>query len=89
MNTIFIGKNLRNLRILHGYTQIKLSELSNISEHDIWQYENGYKKPTFEHINILKGIFHVKATYFYRNDLIHEQPNNINVHHISFRFLND
>lgn len=86
---MFLGENLRNLRILHGHSQTSLADLTNISEHDIWQYENGYKNPSFEHVNILKRLFNVRSAYFYRDDLLSNKENSININHISFRFLHD
>ncbi|MFS0878076.1 helix-turn-helix domain-containing protein [Solibacillus isronensis] len=83
---MFIGENLKNLRILYGYSQPSLTMVTGILENDIWQYENGYKQPSFEHVNILKKLFNVRAGYFYREDLLNLKQNNIDVNHISFRF---
>lgn len=89
MIILFLGENLRNLRILYGHSQTSLADLTNISERDIWQYENGYKNPSFEHVNIFKKLFNVRSAYFYRDDLLINKGNNININHISFRFLHD
>ena len=86
---MFIGGNLKNLRILYGYSQPSLAAETSISESDIWQYENGHKQPSFEHVNVLKKLFSVRAGYFYREDLINKQHSNIEVNYISFRFLHE
>lgn len=86
---MFIGENLKNLRILNGYSQPSLGAETNISERDIWQYENGHKQPSFEHVNVFKNLFNVRAGYFYREDLLSKQHSNIDVNYISFRFLHE
>lgn len=86
---MFIGENLKNLRILYGYTQPSLATKTGILENDIWQYENGYKNPSFEHVNIFKRLFNVRSAYFYRDDLLSNKESNININHISFGFLHD
>lgn len=87
--SLFIGGNLKNLRILYGYTQPSLAAKTGISEQDIWQYENHYKEPSFEHINQLKRVFHVHSMYFYQEDLLSKTQNVINEQYISFRFSQD
>lgn len=86
---MFKGENLKNLRILYGYSQPTLAAKTGILENDVWQYENGYKNPSFEHVNILKRLFNVRSGYFYRKDLLANKENNMNINDISFRFLHD
>lgn len=83
---MFIGKSLANIRILNGLTRGQLAEKIGITEQAIWQYENGYTSPKLEVINKLKMIFHVKASYFYRIDLLDkEEFGNVQAHHIAYR----
>lgn len=82
---MFIGENLKNLRILFGYSQGKLADLSGIAERDIWQYENGYKSPEFNDVNTLKSIFYVKSTYFYSKDIVTGKESVVDTSYISFR----
>lgn len=86
---MFVGESLKNLRILYGFTQRSLAEETGISELDIWQYGNDYKQPCLEQVNTLKRLFNVRSMYFYKPDIVSGQPNNININHISFRFIND
>lgn len=83
---MFLGENLKNLRILYGYSQKSLAELIGISERDIWQYENGYKNPDFNDVNTLKKVFHVKSGYFYSKDILGGKKPVVDPSHISFRF---
>jgi transcriptional regulator with XRE-family HTH domain len=86
---MFIGENLKNLRILFGYSQKTLATLTGITERDIWQLENGYKMPNFNDVNTLKAIFHVKSKYFYSKDIISDKNPVADISHISFRFYED
>ena len=83
---MFIGENLKNLRILFGYSQGRLAELAGMRERDIWQFENGYKKPEFNDINTLKAIFHVKSTYFYSEDFVSDKKAVVDASHMSIRY---
>jgi len=83
---MFIGENLKNLRILYGHSQKSLAELTGLIERDIWQYENGYKSPDMNAVNALKSVFHVKSKYFFSKDMLSEGKSMINASHISFRF---
>lgn len=69
---MFVGTNLTNIRILHGYTRKQLAELLNVTEQSIWQYENGYTSPKMEVVNELKKIFKVKSKYFYSEDFLYK-----------------
>lgn len=82
---MFIGENLKNLRILFGYSQSQLAERAGIKERDIWQFENGYATPEFNQINTLKSIFHVKSSYFHSKDLIAGKKDVVDITHISIR----
>ncbi|PGT20758.1 spr1629 family repressor/antitoxin [Bacillus cereus] len=83
---MFVGKNLTNIRILHGYTRKQLSEMLEITEQAIWQYENGYMSPKLEVINKMKRIFKVKSKYFYSEDFLSENgKSNIQQCHIAYR----
>lgn len=42
---MFIGKNLTNLRTMHGYSRKQLADLLSVTEQAVWQYENGYTSP--------------------------------------------
>src|SRR5699024_2635475 len=83
---LFIGQNLHNIRILHGYTRKQLAEIHQMTEQSIWQYENGYTSPKMDVINKLKEIFHVKSQYFYIKDMLTDvKEANVNLHHIAYR----
>src|SRR5690625_4077780 len=85
---MFIGENLTNLRIMHGYSRKQLSEKLNVTEQAIWQYENNYTSPKMQIVNDLKSIFYVKSKYFYTKDVLKRyfQPDNIPVINIAYRF---
>lgn len=83
---MFIGENLQNIRIMHGFTRKQLGDKLEITEQSIWQYENGYLSPKMEVLNKLKKIFHVRSQYFYTTDLLNQmQGNNIDLRHIAYR----
>ncbi|MEB6551491.1 XRE family transcriptional regulator [Heyndrickxia sporothermodurans] len=83
---MFVGSNLTNIRILHGYTRKQLAEMLKITEQSVWQYENGYMSPKMEVVNELKKIFKVKSKYFYSEDFLDKNGKKV-VHqsHIAYR----
>lgn len=83
---MFIGESLTNIRILNDMSRSQLADKIGITEQAIWQYENGYVSPKLEVINKLKQIFNVKASYFYKHDLLKGYyKENIQVEHIAYR----
>lgn len=84
---MFIGESLKNIRILHEYSQIELAEKLGVSERDIWKYENGYTSPEFNVVNKLKNLFNVKSGYFYKQDIISGKEEVVDVSYISFRYF--
>ncbi|KGX86083.1 spr1629 family repressor/antitoxin [Pontibacillus litoralis] len=84
---MFIGENLTNLRIMHGYSRKQLSEMLDVTEQAVWQYENQYTSPKMKIVNDLKSIFHVKSKYFYYQDVLsqYKNHNNIPVMNIAYR----
>lgn len=84
---MFIGENLTNLRIMHGYSRKQLSETLGVTEQAVWQYENNYTSPKLMTINDLKSIFHVKSKYFYHKDMLRQylEPQNIPITNIAYR----
>ena len=84
---MFIGENLANLRIMHGYSRKPLSEKLNVTEQAIWQYENNYTSPKMQIVNDLKSIFNVKSKFFYKSDVLNRycEPSNIPVMNIAYR----
>lgn len=82
---MFIGESLCNLRILYGYSRKQLSELIDVSEQAIWQYENGYNSPKYEVVQNLKTIFNVKSKYFYNEDSLFKKKQVVNENHIAYR----
>lgn len=83
---MFVGTNLTNIRILHGYTRKQLADMLHITEQSVWQYENGYMSPKMEVVNNLKRIFSVKSKYFYTEDLLSKNgKSNIHQCHIAYR----
>ncbi|KPH78245.1 helix-turn-helix domain-containing protein [Oceanobacillus caeni] len=67
---MFIGENLTNLRIMHGYSRKQLSDMLGVTEQAVWQYENDYTSPKMKIVNDLKSIFKVKSRYFYQDDVL-------------------
>ncbi|WP_017813295.1 spr1629 family repressor/antitoxin [Paenibacillus shenyangensis] len=84
---MFIGSNLTNLRIMHGYSRKQLAEMLGVTEQAVWQYENEYTAPKLQTINELKRIFHVKNKYFYHQDKLATgtKSANINITNIAYR----
>ncbi|MCY9514047.1 spr1629 family repressor/antitoxin [Paenibacillus apiarius] len=84
---MFIGENLANLRIMHGYSRKQLSEMLGVTEQAVWQYENAYTSPKMQIVNELKRIFSVKSKYFYSEDMLarYMTPANIDVMNIAYR----
>lgn len=84
---MFIGENLTNLRIMHGYSRKQLSEMLDVTEQAIWQYENSYTSPKVQIVNELKRIFKVKSKYFYTRDMVslYNVASNIEVMNIAYR----
>ncbi|WP_341280590.1 XRE family transcriptional regulator [Paenibacillus sp. FSL H8-0537] len=84
---MFIGKNLTNLRIMHGYSRKELSEKLGVTEQAVWQYENAYTSPKMQIVNELKRIFQVKSKYFYTKDMLEKNITsaNINLTNIAYR----
>ncbi|WEG13310.1 XRE family transcriptional regulator [Pullulanibacillus sp. KACC 23026] len=83
---MFVGNNLTNIRILHGYTRKQLADRLQVSEQSVWQYENGYTTPKLEVINNLKRIFSVKSKYFFSEDFLDKDgKSNIDANHIAYR----
>lgn len=83
---MFVGNNLTNIRILHGYTRKQLADLLQVTEQSVWQYENGYTSPKMEILNELKRIFSVKSKYFYSVDFLElNGSDNIDQNFIAYR----
>ncbi|MGG4142278.1 ImmA/IrrE family metallo-endopeptidase [Paenibacillus algorifonticola] len=84
---MFIGKNLTNLRIMHGYSRKELSEKLGVTEQAIWQYENAYTSPKMQIVNELKRIFQVKSKYFYTEDMLEKNMDSaaVNLANIAYR----
>lgn len=82
---MFIGESLCNLRVLYGYSRKQLSELIDVSEQAIWQYENGYNSPKYEVVQSLKTLFKVKSKYFYNVDSLFKKEHVVNENHIAYR----
>ncbi|QTD40301.1 ImmA/IrrE family metallo-endopeptidase [Sporosarcina sp. Te-1] len=83
---MFIGKSLTNIRVMNELSRGQLAEKVGVTEQAIWQYENGYTSPKLAVVNQLKTIFDVKASYFYREDILSKSnTENINVQHIAYR----
>lgn len=84
---MFIGENLTNLRLMHGYSRKQLSEMLHVTEQAVWQYENNYTTPKMKTVNDLKSIFHVKSKFFYKKDVLKRyfEPDNIPVMNIAYR----
>ena len=83
---MFIGKSLTNIRVMNELSRGQLAKKVGVTEQAVWQYENGYTSPKLEVVNNLKKIFNVKASYFYREDLLKKSDiENIKVQHIAYR----
>lgn len=81
----FRGENLKNIRLLNGYSQNQLALLVNLSERDIWNFENGYSQPEFNEVNRLKSHFKVQSMYFFQADLLQGKSNVIDEQYMSIR----
>lgn len=83
---MFFGKSLTNIRVLNDLSRGQLAKKVGVTEQAIWQYENGYTSPKLDTVNKLKLIFKVKASYFYRADVLDKSDlDNIQVQHIAYR----
>ncbi|SEN53680.1 Transcriptional regulator, contains XRE-family HTH domain [Terribacillus saccharophilus] len=84
---MFVGENLTNIRIMHGYSRKQLSDILGVTEQAIWQYEHDYTTPKMNTINELKQIFHVKSKFFFSEDILsnHHSVDNINFMQIAYR----
>ncbi|OUQ87428.1 transcriptional regulator [Brevibacillus brevis] len=84
---MFVGENLTNLRIMHGYSRKQLSEMLGVTEQAVWQYENAYTSPKMQIVNELKRIFNVKSKYFYTKDMLarHMTSADVDVMNIAYR----
>ncbi|MEY8752887.1 spr1629 family repressor/antitoxin [Alkalicoccobacillus gibsonii] len=77
---MFIGENLTNLRIMHGYSRKQLSDMIGVTEQAVWQYENNYTSPKLQVVQALKEIFKVKNKYFYSDDILSRTAGSENIH---------
>lgn len=83
---MFVGTNLTNIRILHGFTRKQLGIELGVTEQAVWQYENGFVSPKMEVVLKLKEIFNVRNKYFYTEDFLSKQrQSTVNHHHIAYR----
>lgn len=73
-NYHFRGKNLKNARVLRGYSITEVSEKLKISKQSISYYENDNRIPTMENLNKLAEYLKFPINYFYSN-LFDEEPN--------------
>jgi Zn-dependent peptidase ImmA (M78 family)/transcriptional regulator with XRE-family HTH domain len=74
-----------NIRILNELSRAQLAEKLDITEQAVWQFENGYESPKLEVINKMKTLFKVKSAYFFREDLLGDQPERIRMERIAYR----
>ena len=81
---MFVGTNLTNIRILHGFTRNQLGIELGVTEQAVWQYENGFVSPKMEVVIKLKEIFSVKSKYFYKKDYLSKHKINA-INHIAYR----
>lgn len=84
---MFRGENLANLRLLNGLSRKQLSEILEVTEQTVWQYENNFIAPKLQTINLLKTYFNVKTKYFYSADVLKDSrtTENINLMYIAYR----
>ncbi len=83
---LFVGRSLTHVRLMNHLSRGQLAKKIGVTEQAIWQYENGYTSPKLEIVNQLKKIFHVKAAYFFEEDLLKgETPGSIEMQHIAYR----
>lgn len=62
--TMFYGKNLQIIRMLHDLSRKELGEKLRVSEQFIWQFEKQMIEPSFENILQMKEILKVKSSFF-------------------------
>src|SRR5699024_8420038 len=83
---MFVGENLTNIRMIYGFTRKQLGELLGVTEQAVWQYENGFVSPKMTMVLKLKEIFNVKSKYFYKENIMDQQQDNVvNLNHIAYR----
>lgn len=62
---VYIGGRMKQLRMLHGMSQEKLSKLMNLTFQQIQKYETGTNRLSGSRIYDLCQIYNVDANFFY------------------------
>ncbi|PHF94210.1 helix-turn-helix transcriptional regulator [Bacillus wiedmannii] len=79
----FNGEKLTELRHLFGMTQGQVAELLNINTHNLIEIESSRIIPSFNQIQVLCRLFHVKPKYFCSESFV---TSRVNPKYISFRY---
>lgn len=65
---VLVGKKIKEVRKIRGYTQKQLGELCNIAEPTIRRYELGKLNPKYETIKKIAKALNVPASYLLNYD---------------------
>lgn len=60
-----VGKTIRSLRELKGWTQVDLANASGINVNSIRKYENGFRNPKAEQVDKIADALQVNRSLFY------------------------
>ncbi|WP_395319880.1 XRE family transcriptional regulator [Fructilactobacillus frigidiflavus] len=78
----FNGTRLRDIRESFVLSRKDLSDLLNVSEQSVWQYETGLTVPSFQILSKLNNIFGVSIAFFTNKNSI---PKVVNSKYIAYR----
>ncbi|MBR3804695.1 MAG: helix-turn-helix transcriptional regulator [Clostridia bacterium] len=60
---IFLGKNLKELRIEHGYTQKQVADMLNINSVTYLHYEKDQREPPLSLLADMAKLYEVSVDY--------------------------
>ena len=68
-------RNLKRIRILNEYTQLKVEMETGISQSTLSKYETGEATPTVDNLLLLAGFYHTSLDYLMdRTDQVAPYP---------------
>ena len=65
-----IGENIKKCRIERGMTQKKLSELLNVSQNAVHNWENGKREPKLDTLAQIAKVLNIKLGQLYTDEYI-------------------
>ena len=60
---IFLGKNLKELRVEHGYTQKQVAQMLNINSVTYLHYEKDQREPPLSLLADMANLYDVSVDY--------------------------